>query len=291
MNYQGVRMSRLELGKDLRSNETRQTLAEIENRPDLATPRDTRSALVEFDSENMLTGQNSTEFLRFVSVADEQLLQGHFEQAQRLYLAALREPHLEGEVLFNVFKNLGNIALQMADKDGAAEFYHKAYTLNPDSDVLMVNLGSLAIQCGQLDMAVRRFRRAVELNLRNDKAWTGLAVVHREFGDSELAWANIESALDANPGNSTAIRLAAEWGHKENELERSVRLLQAYLRVNDKDALMHFMLAKFFYFYVRLEESAYHARKAIELDPSIESGREFLNIIQEEIGARAARLK
>lgn len=234
---------------------------------------------------------NSTDFLRFVTAADEQMLAGTHDQARRLYFAALKEPHMEGSVLFNVYKNLGNISMHEGDLDGAEEYYNKAYTMNPDSDVLMVNFGSLAVQRRQLDMAVRRFRRAVELNGKNEKGWMGLALVHREFGDAELAWANIESALDIDPGNATAIRLMSEWALKDNQLERAIKLVGPYLKLNPNDALMHLLMAKFFYFYARLEESLYHVKKSLELDPSVSDASEVLDIIQVELKQRAERFK
>lgn len=281
-------MSRLDLNTKQFQIDERKELKNTGSGP--AFPlQDRTQLLAEFDQEQ--NESLSPSFLQLVQTGDEQFLAGSFAQAKRFYLSALREPHVEGEVLFNLYKNMGNIAMHEGDLDSAEEFYNKSFTMNPDSDILMVNYGSLAIHRGELDLAVRRFRRAVEINSRNAKAWTGLAMVHREFGDSELAWANVESALDIFPGNESAIRLVAEWAMKDNELERAVRLIGNYLSVEKKDALLHLLQSKFLFFFGRLEEALIHIKASLSINPQIQDGYDLFEIIKEEIKVRAERFK
>ena len=55
------------------------------------------------------------------------------------------------------------------------KYYNKAYTLDPDSDVLLVNFGSLALfAVGNSTRHSRVFREAVTINDQNDKGWVGL---------------------------------------------------------------------------------------------------------------------
>jgi tetratricopeptide (TPR) repeat protein len=283
-------MSRLDLNPDRELSQSE--AAAMEKLRLTSFPIEERQRLLhEFDETQRLSLIDDQKFLQNVALADELFLLDRLPEARAQYIRALREPHIEGPVLFNVYKNLGNIALRDADLAAAEDFYNKAFTMNPDSDTLMVNYGSLHVQRGELDLAVQRFRRAVELNRSNPKAWLGLAVVHREFGDADLAWANLEAALDLQPENDTAIRLVADWANKDGEFERGLRRLGRYLSLKPDDAFMHMMMAKFYYFHVRLDEAYAHAQTALNQDQSLDGIREVLGVIEDEIRVREQRFK
>lgn len=165
---------------------------------------------------------------------DQEALDKYFES-----LAVLTE---ESASLFETYKNMGNIFVRQGDFDGAEEYYNKAYTMNPQSDVLLVNFGTLEVQRNDYDKSLYCFRKAVELNPENDKAWVGLAMVHHQFGDNELAWANIESAIDINPQNRTAVHLAANWGLRDGKLQKAIEALQSYLSEVEEDEDMSLVL-------------------------------------------------
>ena len=230
-------------------------------------------------------------FANFVWLADELYLNDMIDEAHETYMKAQLQPHFESEVLFRVFKNLGNIALRKSDLDAAEEYYNKAFTLQPDSDALLVNFGSLAIHRGELDVAVRRFRQAVEINRANEKAWIGLGMIHREFGDSELAWANIERALDIDNGNETAIKLVCEWALKDNEIVRAIQLNDLYLINQPQDAFIHMMQAKFLYLLARIEEARIEIEEALSLQPDLQDAGDLKEIIMSEIEQREAQFK
>lgn len=114
--------------------------------------------------------------------------------------------------LFDVYKNIGNIFTRFADYDAAEEYYNKAYTLNPNSDVLHVNFGTLALQKNDVEKAKSCFHKAVELNRSNSQAWTGLAMIYHRQADFELAWANLRQGFDCDSQNKTALQLICQWG-------------------------------------------------------------------------------
>ena len=136
------------------------------------------------------------------------------EALQLLHAAALLAPE-NSRSLFELFKTLGNIYVRKSIFDLAEDNYHKAFRLNPDSDVLHVNFAALHMQREQWEDALTKYRRALELNSRNDKAWVGLALSHRMRGDLELAWGNIEAALECNPLNEVALGLALDWAAQQ----------------------------------------------------------------------------
>jgi tetratricopeptide (TPR) repeat protein len=179
-----------------------------------------------FDFQN----ENQAHFLRLLAKASSAYEKNELNEAKALGLRALSIPHECGEPLFELYKTLGNIDMRLGDFSSAEEFYNKAYTINPNSAQLLVNYGALAIMNHDLNKAVDSFRAAVKNDALNVKAWTGLATVHRDFGDHELAWANIERALDIEPTFETAILLVVDWSMKDNELERSVKLIERFIK-------------------------------------------------------------
>jgi Flp pilus assembly protein TadD len=190
--------------------------------------------------------------------------------------------------LFEIYKNVGNIHVRAGDFESAEEFYNKAYTLKPDSDVLMVNYGTLEIQRESIEDAVQRFRCAVDINPNNDKGWVGLALVHRQMGDHELAWANIQRALDINRNNRTAIRLVVDWGIADNRESIAVERLQDYLEAEGEDAEMSFTLAKVFTHIGRLAEARLELERVLALDPMVEGAERLKKLLDREISARKA---
>jgi tetratricopeptide (TPR) repeat protein len=223
------------------------------------------------------------------SLADQYYTLEYLEDARHFYQRAITAGLLDPIELFDVYKNLGNVQLKLGDIISAEENYNKAYTIQPDSDALLVNFGSLSIYRGEYDKALARFREAVRLNDRNDKAWVGLAMIHREYGDCELAWANVEKALDIMPSQESAIKLVCDWAMKDNEIEKAILRLEAYLKVNDQDAMMSMWFAKFLYFTGRLDQAQVEIEKALYLDPHLVDGLEVAEVIRAEIDERETR--
>lgn len=194
------------------------------------------------------------------------------EAALASYRDVLKSIVTDASLLFEIYKNVGNIHVRAGDFDAAEEFYDKAYTLQPESDVLLVNYGTLEIQRGNWDEAVNRFRRAVEINAKSDRGWVGLAMVHRTMGDLELANANLQRALDINPSNRTALRLAVDWAAADHDFSSAIPRLQDYIGgTGGEDAEMSFILTKTLVQAGRLREARIEIERVLALDPAYEN--------------------
>lgn len=181
---------------------------------------------------------------------------GDDAQAMQLYYEALAVIDTESPHTFELYKNLGNILVRQGDFDGAEEYYNKAYTINSQSDVLLVNLGTLEVQKNDFDKALYCFRQAVEVNPLNDKAWAGLAMIHNQFSDIELAWANIIKSIDQNPMNRTALIIAANWAIRDQKQNLVISAIEQYLSQEKFDQDLSLVL-------INLYCSAGHLQKAI----------------------------
>ncbi|MCB0349613.1 MAG: tetratricopeptide repeat protein [Bdellovibrionales bacterium] len=235
--------------------------------------------------------QNKGSATHYKLLGDQLYHMNYNEDAIEAYVRALSYETADAYEHFDILKNCGNILLRLGDPDGAEEYYNKAFTISPDSDVLLVNFGSLALYRGEYNVALSRFREAVSLNDKNDKAWAGLAMIHREYGDSELAWANVEKALDINPGNESAIKLVADWALKDNEIDKAIFRLEGHLAVSGEDAIIWMWLSKFYFFSGRLDLAKENVERALRLDPEVDGGRDVLTVIRDEIQTREARAK
>jgi tetratricopeptide (TPR) repeat protein len=224
-----------------------------------------------------------------VLVAETYYLSERDDLALASYREVLKRVVDNSDLLFEIYKNIGNIHVRAGDFEAAEEFYNKAYTIHPTSDVLMVNYGTLEIQRGAFAEAVERFRRAVDLNPSNDKAWVGLGLVHRQMGDQELSWANIQRALDINGKNRTAIRLIFDWGVTDGKWNDTIIRLQSYLQSDGGDAEVGFMLAKVFTQIGRYPEARIELERVLALDPAIEGGEPLRIALDAEIRKQCSR--
>jgi tetratricopeptide (TPR) repeat protein len=203
-------------------------------------------------------------------------------EAEHFYKLALGEITYESPLLFQIHKNLGNIAIRLGDYENAEENYSKAYALNQHSDALFVNYGTLAIQKGEYDLAAERFKEAITLNAQSDKAWVGLAIVHWEKGDRPLAIANIERALDINPNNDTAIRLYADWCVREGRLTNAIEKVEAFVGVA-ADAQISLILVELLYRLGNIQRAELELSRAEALGAEQVRVEKWKNILAAEV--------
>jgi tetratricopeptide (TPR) repeat protein len=192
---------------------------------------------------------------------------GQDELASGKYFEALSMLTEENEAIFEIYKNLGNILVRQGDFEGAEDYYNKAYTLNPQSDTLLVNFGTLEVQRQDFDKSLYCFRQAVEINRKNDKAWVGLAMVHSQFGDQELAWANLETALDINPRNRTAVHLMANWGLRDHRTSQSITVLENYLGEVEFDEDLSLVLINLYCSTSQINEAQLESERVLLWNP------------------------
>ena len=207
--------------------------------------------------------------------------QGSDQEALKYYLQAVNLLPEDGEMLFEAFKNMGNIYVRCHDFESAEENYNRAHTLNPRSATLLVNFGTLAIQRNNWDEAIQRFRDAVSVDPGFDRAWVGLSLVHRQFGDFDLSWANLARALDLNPLNTTALQLALSWVVKDQRWSLVSESLKQYMVLNDQDAVMSLALAQLWFLQGHFAQAHLELTRTLALDPAIQGGLELLNLIDQ----------
>lgn len=157
---------------------------------------------------------------------------GNFELAENHYLESLLHCTKDNEVLFSVYKNLGNLYLKKNQLESAQQFYLKAYAINPQSDDLLVNLAILDLQKGDEALALEKFRHALFANEKNEKAWAGLSLIYELFGERELAVGCIKRSLDNNPNNLNALHIYSQLCIKNKTPDNAIHFLENYMDTN-----------------------------------------------------------
>ncbi len=215
-----------------------------------------------------------------ILLADALYIMERDQEAMKTYQTSLMDVNIPVTELFNVYKNLGNIFVRSRDFETAEEYYNKAFSINSQSDILLVNYGTLEIQRESLEKALGYFREAIQINGENDKAWVGLSLVHRHMGDFELSHANIERALDINSKNRTALKLLIEWGVCDFKFAQVIERLQEYLSLESEDTEMSFTLAKIFAHLNRLDDAQIEMQRVLALDSEIPGAQQLAKAIR-----------
>jgi tetratricopeptide (TPR) repeat protein len=157
------------------------------------------------------------------------------ERARDAYLDALLISTLDMNLLYEAYKNVGNLYLKQRHLDSAEDFYHKAYAVFPESPQLIVNMGTLEMQRSDPTKAVDRFRQALQINPKFGPAWVGLSLSYQVFGDLEMAWASILKSIECDPNNSTALLLMAQWSSKNKAIDLALNHLMNYFDQGEFD--------------------------------------------------------
>jgi tetratricopeptide (TPR) repeat protein len=204
------------------------------------------------------------------------------EHALTHYQNALTQLEFDGPLLFEIYKNMGNILVRQGDFDSAQEYYDKSYTLNPHSAVLLVNYGTLELQRENYDDAKERFRAAVAIDHRLDRGWVGIALVHRHCGDFEISRANLERALDISPGNKVALKLLVEWSVADGHLDRALERVQAYLDTTDMDDEIILMHSQLLWCKGRVDDAELELHRALLVNPESNGALAYSRFLREQ---------
>lgn len=188
--------------------------------------------------------------------------------ARNSFLKALGRFESHEPEVFDVLKNLGNLCLRSGDIEGAQEYYHRAFRLQPESESLLVNLGTLEIQRGDFKLAAQRFQAALAVQPSCAKAYVGIAMCHREIGDFDLSWGNIEQALDIDGSLATALQLCVAWSMSDGREAIAIQRLQDHLQRSPTDDQSTYFLAALLCRSGKHREAWFETQKLFWINPA-----------------------
>ena len=133
--------------------------------------------------------------------------QKRYNEALTWFNKTLKQPGLQRDNLYDVFKSMGYIHLQQKNYPLALKQYYQAYILKPRTQALVILLGLLEMKLKHNKKAGRWFHEAFFLNENNELLWMALATLQGRLGDFELALASTRRALDISPTHPVAQKL------------------------------------------------------------------------------------
>lgn len=169
-----------------------------------------------------------------------------FDKAEATYLKAISlRP---GD--WNGYRHLGLFYYQRGEYGKALEQYERVTSLAPDNALGYVNLGVMTYLKGDVARARQNWQRALELDPNRIATLTNLAKLESDHGDQAKAIELWNRALKINPRSHRIWRSLAGAYKRKNDtpamksaLEQSIKLLEAELLVNPKDAPLYAWLA------------------------------------------------
>jgi predicted O-linked N-acetylglucosamine transferase (SPINDLY family) len=173
--------------------------------------------------------KTATPHTKLLERAREQLVTGHFAEAETLYRQYLQRHPLQVEACYNLglalhqqgrlddaiacyrqalklapglveaHQNLGHAFHTQTRLSDAAKSYRQALALKPEHAELHNNLANVLKDMGQLDQAITHYEQALALNPNHAMAYNNLGNVFKDLGLLDEAIASFEKALQLNP--------------------------------------------------------------------------------------------
>lgn len=184
-------------------------------------------------------------------------------------------------LLFETYKNIGCVYLKEKEFDLAEEYFHKAYSIQPSDDSLLVNLGILEYLKKDVSKSLSYLREAINNNQNNDKAWVGLAMAHLEFGDKDLSWSNLVKSIDVEPMNRTALILLTDLAESDSQLEYCQSALINFLEIENFDEQISHLLVNTFIKRNDFQRAQLESLKIYLWNPQSSKNQELYNKISQ----------
>ncbi|WP_114993780.1 sulfotransferase family protein [Synechococcus sp. UW179A] len=153
---------------------------------------------------------------------------GQLENAKQCLLKANQLDNYDPEIA----KDIGNIYLNLRNKDATYEWYNKALKINAKYAPAINNLASLSAQDGNDKEAINLYKNAIKSNPTLTQAYIGAAACCLKLADCEQAelFANQALAIDeASPGANEMLGIIFQ---KKTNTEQAIKYYQNELKVN-----------------------------------------------------------
>lgn len=204
----------------------------------------------------------------------------NFVKSKKYYHKAICHQEEDYTLLFDMFKNLGNLSLHEGDFEQAEEYYNKAHSIFSGSDLLFVNYGSLYLQKKEFEKARESFQNALSINPKSDKARLGLALLFREAQDLEMAWGNLEAAMECDEKNVSVLKMAAQWALNDFRYDSAREYLERFVSKNEYHQEINVLLACLYYQSGFREEAFWECEKILNFDPDNADALKLMQILE-----------
>lgn len=179
--------------------------------------------------------QCSPEITRLLSKARFCYAFGHYKEAIPILKQVIKQaPHLPDS-----YQTLGDVHSSLGDKMRALNCYQVAALLAPKNPSLWTLLFTKFIEVGNISGAAASLSRAISADSEAENVVTlklDRASLYVQLKDYEKAAALYEEILQTCPDNVKALKIGAEMYEKCGQRERSVHMLEEYIRAHPTEA-------------------------------------------------------
>lgn len=219
-----------------------------------------------------LTPEKRDEIDRIFDIAQQYHAAGRLSEAERGYLAILKEIPDHAPALHF----LGVTAMAAGKLKAAIDFIERAIRAKPDYVEAHSNLGNALQQRGRVDHAIKSYRKAIKFDPGYAVAHMNLGATLLQHGDAAGAVQCLEKAIEIEPDYAAAHRNLGGALKELGQSDRAVAAYEKYLSVHPQDAEAVNNLGVVLEARGRLSEAVTQFRKAASLPP--EEAGPYLNL-------------
>lgn len=195
--------------------------------------------------------------------ASKQLQAGRIDEAETVYrqIVSNHPDHVES------IHNLGLIAFQRGDFEGATKSIQHAIKINANDPALHCNLGNVFQARGKLDEAVYSYRHALKLNPAFVSALLNLGNVLLELHRPDESVTCFLGALDLKPDSAEAHNFLGDALKAQSKIDKAIACYQKAIKLNPKYAHAFNNLGLVLTGQRRFEEATKCFLKTLEIHP------------------------
>ncbi|XP_062019613.1 uncharacterized protein LOC133736186 [Rosa rugosa] len=179
--------------------------------------------------------QCSPEISSLLSKARNCYALGDYKEAIPVLKEVIKQaPHLPDS-----YQTLGDVHSALGDKNRALNCYHVAGHLAPKNPSLWTLIFTKFMEVGNISEASTSLSRAISADPEAENVVAlklDRASLHVQLKDYEKAAALYEEIIQTCPGNVKALKTGAEMYEKCGQRERSIHVLEEYLRAHPTEA-------------------------------------------------------
>lgn len=166
-----------------------------------------------------------------VSEAEDQLKRGAFEQAEELFISAIKLDQKASAA----YRGLADTYSAKGSLNEALETYEFLLRLDPNDDSVMVKIAELAEGKGDIEKAIQYYQRAVVANDSLSPRFYHLAGLLLKVNQPAVAKEAILSAVELEPKNPKYLDLLAEIGIQCGDKDLAKRALDELRLANPRN--------------------------------------------------------
>jgi tetratricopeptide (TPR) repeat protein len=169
-----------------------------------------------------------------------------------------------------VWRSIGDVEIELFDRDAALEAYQTSLRLGPKDAVTRVALGRFYLERSEPQTAIEHLRAALDLDPSLRSVYPILGRAYRQYGDLPSAVAILKQGLEADPADqesryalAQALLAMERTGEGRAELEKYEKIRQQVAAANDDYETGMSLLKD-----GRVTEAEKYLRQAVRLAPT-----------------------